>query len=377
LNDGRGKTLASETVSAHNPDFAPKVHPDEVVASDPQNERYFKVWGKPLLAAAQSGTPAGTSPNDGEAVKHLGQIAEKLIDRADKQGDRKESSIDSKLIELWSQTAQQRDTLAEKLQSKGSDQLTTVREVLGLVRELQRNSAPEQPPQQKSALDTVKEVSEIMTAVRQLTPESGPTGTGEGWMGLVQSLAPSLGPAVGQMLQLFVMRMMTPQPQGAPDPNRVVPPGASMAGAPAPAPARPSPTAAPGTIPNPAQAAPGTPVPDEMLAVFSAMGIPQNVVETLMQIGKKGLDAFQRGVPGDEFAHAICILEPAGEDSYDALHSFGKEMLLNLVTQIPGVEIPRTPELERWFDQFFSYGADEENGKPTNTEAEAVGASAV
>ncbi len=41
LNNGKGNTVGSTTVSVHNLDHPPKVHPDEVVASDPQNERYY------------------------------------------------------------------------------------------------------------------------------------------------------------------------------------------------------------------------------------------------------------------------------------------------------------------------------------------------
>ena len=58
LNNGQGRTVAQKTVSVHNPDFPPKVSPDEVVQSDPRNERYFQVFAPKATEAATSKAPA-------------------------------------------------------------------------------------------------------------------------------------------------------------------------------------------------------------------------------------------------------------------------------------------------------------------------------
>ncbi len=63
LNDARGMTIATTTISCHNPDFPPRVDPAEVVASDPRNEGYFKTWGKKTDAVA------GESKNWGSCIQ--------------------------------------------------------------------------------------------------------------------------------------------------------------------------------------------------------------------------------------------------------------------------------------------------------------------
>jgi len=64
----------------------------------------------------------------------------------------KENAINETLINLWSQTATQRDALAEKLQGR-TDELATVREVLQLVQEIQTPAAAAPAPEAKSPVD--------------------------------------------------------------------------------------------------------------------------------------------------------------------------------------------------------------------------------
>ncbi len=359
LNSAKGTSIASTTVSVHRLDSPPKVHPDEVVASDPQNERYFKVWGYSIDSAPQQ--PA-TSQNaaEGEAVKHLGQIAEKLIERGDKeQASRKESPVNETLISLWSQTAQQRDALAEKLQGRSSDQLTVVKEVLSLMREIQPppSSAPT-TPRAKSPAETVKELAELVTAVKQLAPPAELAGaTGESfWNTFAQAFAPAVAPIIGQLGQLLLVRVMAPGlgPVSAP-------PSQSVATVPTAPPPTPSQMNDEATIQ----------VPDDMLSMLLPFGLTKDLLQALGRVGLKAQDAYQRGMDGCAFAQAICVLDPDGEEAYDACRQLGKSFVLQILPMLPGVKIQPGPELEQWLDDFLSYG-DEDTDDESEEEPEAV-----
>ena len=79
LNDARGMTIATTTISCHNPDFPPRVDPSEVVASDPRNEGYFKTWGKKTDAVAGE-NKSSDSPAILQAVMEFSDITKRLLD---------------------------------------------------------------------------------------------------------------------------------------------------------------------------------------------------------------------------------------------------------------------------------------------------------
>jgi len=82
LNNQRGETIASKTVSLHNPAFPPKVSPDEVVRTDPRNETYFKVWAPKEPAAATA--PPSSSAADSTAVQELSKLLNKALEQRER-----------------------------------------------------------------------------------------------------------------------------------------------------------------------------------------------------------------------------------------------------------------------------------------------------
>jgi hypothetical protein len=184
LNDNRGKTIASKTVSLHNPAFPPKVSPDEVVESDPRNEIYFKVWAKPPVAAPSGNGISAPVCNDGAstaAISELGDIARALLDRQRQEKPAcKESALDPAVVSLWQDTAKQRDALAQKVASFAStgpavDPLSLLDKVLGVVEKMNRTSASAPPA--KSTVEQLQEMVALIDSLRETfgTPKGATT----------------------------------------------------------------------------------------------------------------------------------------------------------------------------------------------------------
>lgn len=323
LNDGRGKSIASHTLSVYNPDFPPRVNPDEVVASDPQNERYFKTWAKPKTDA-----PAGASP-DSTAVAEFARVA---IEKASQGATR--PVLDPQILSLWEKTNGERDALAHKLAEVGQKQPATsplepvkmLRELLQTMRELQRPAE-----QAKTPVETVKEIAELVTIVRELAPPP-PAPVADSGPGLWSMVIQAAGPVVAQIVQALAMRGA----QSSPPPIK---PGLCDV--------------------NPIAQTQGTAsVPDPMLQFLppEAAGF--------IEVGKDAIEAIERGISGDDFAHALVCRSRAGEAIYAQLSALGKEGILGALSSFPSLAeqiAPRQEAVAQWLDAFMSYG-EEDNG---------------
>ncbi len=114
----------------------------------------------------------------------------------------------------------------------------------------------------------------------------------------------------------------------------------------------------PAPVPLPAPVVPeATPEPD---------GNGQQIggfMQALQRIGPKALSAFMRGVPGDQVAAGIVAMEEDGEELYNGLVELGKDGILATLQAIPQMQAvftARRSEIERFVDEFLSYGKDEE-----------------
>jgi len=183
LNDGKGETVASKTVSLHNLAFPPKVSPDEVVATDPRNERYFKVWPvAPQPAAA---------PADSTAVQELSRLATRVLEQRTNgtSPDAAPDALTTTLIK-WAleQTTKERDAsdptrmaaLFKELkallpQQPPGDGLAMVDRVLSIVEKLNPTRTKAEPQ------DPMDYVEKVLTLADKLRPQQNPaTAAGDG-----------------------------------------------------------------------------------------------------------------------------------------------------------------------------------------------------
>jgi hypothetical protein len=146
LNNAQGETICSRTVSLHNMAFPPKVSPDEVVQTDPRNERYFKAW--PVTAQ-----PAAAQA-DGAAVHELSKLAARVLEQRDSgtpAGDT-QSALTNMLVK-WAleQTSKERE---------GNDPTR----IAGLLKELKALLPQQQPA------DGLAMIERVLTVMDRLNP---------------------------------------------------------------------------------------------------------------------------------------------------------------------------------------------------------------
>ena len=127
------------------------------------------------------------------------------------------------------------------------------------------------------------------------------------------------------------------------------------------------PEAQPGNVltidrqPEPAPPAPLPAEPVETEDEEMPLGLPVSIKE-LRAVGTNAIDAFDRGIEGDDFAHALVCGSRKGEQVYtalsEALSELGKEGILSAIGMIPGLAdrlAPKREELETWIDKFCAY----------------------
>lgn len=76
------------------------------------------------------------------------------------------------------------------------------------------------------------------------------------------------------------------------------------------------------------------------------------------------VDAFERGIGGADFAHAV-VCRRNGEKLYETVCAIGKDQLLGFFAMMPGAEAlkARRPEIEKFLDDFIAYGEPEPEQK--------------
>jgi hypothetical protein len=143
VKDAGKNLLYRDQLSIHNSAYPPKVDPSEIIATDPRNAIYLKVWGK------QS---ANGSDKDSTSASDMNTVLNTVLEKA--------SSFDPKLAALWERTAEQRDELSKNLAEKSAPadlagQLKVIKELFPQMFQ----SAPAPPPSDLLAILTqVKEL---------------------------------------------------------------------------------------------------------------------------------------------------------------------------------------------------------------------------
>jgi hypothetical protein len=174
LNNGQGETICSRTVSLHNPAFPPKVAPDEVVATDPRNERYFKAW--PVTPQ-----PGAAPPADNAAVHELSKLATRVLAQRENgtSTDGTQDALTTTLVK-WAldQTSKERDAsdptriaaLLKELkalipQQQPGDGLAMVDRVLSIVEKVNPARTKAEPQ------DPLDYVQKVLTLAEKLRPQ--------------------------------------------------------------------------------------------------------------------------------------------------------------------------------------------------------------
>jgi hypothetical protein len=162
LNNRQGETIASKNVSLHNPSFPPKVSPDEVVATDPRNETYFKVWA-PKETQAQPTANQATAPGDNAtALRELTRLIDKLIEKRDAAPPEPRSDTKDKLVD-WALKQKDKETEA----NDPTRVATLLRELKELV-----TPAPQPPP--PPAADPLASLDRAADLLKKLQPAPAP-----------------------------------------------------------------------------------------------------------------------------------------------------------------------------------------------------------
>jgi hypothetical protein len=117
----------------------------------------------------------------------------------------------------------------------------------------------------------------------------------------------------------------------------------------APAPVLESSPATVGNMPQPEPVMPEVVREDPMLNPVK--------LKALIAVGQSAVDAFDRGVSGDDFAEWLCS-KPETATVYDDLVSMGKQGILGALSVVPGLAeklAPKRAAYEEWLDDFLAY----------------------
>ena len=287
---------------------------NELVASDPRNEKYFKTWGRPK---EEPTTPGGTQPGgtaDGVAVQEFAKLNNKLVDLV--QGRQNAPALEAGqatpivalVRELKTFVPQQQAapdslavvdkvlTIADKLRppsppAPAANPLADMQGLVGLARDLKEIFLPETAVEKtaaaRSRLDSWQEFTVAMTG--QLSP-------------ILNPLAAVLAQALNQKLN------------GA---------GAqSLVGTPHPPPLNPS---QPAAAQQPGQQPPGRPQSDGpvMMMPFLQMIGPPMVNYVRLIAAPEGIDPAELGADFASWVHEGFGANPLYDQAILAARSMG------------------------------------------------------
>jgi hypothetical protein len=367
LNNRHGETLNSKTVSIHNPAYPPKVCPDEVVQTDPRNERYFKVW--PVAPV-----PETVSTADNAAVHELSKLATKVIEQKENAPafEAEQSTLTAMLVK-WAleQTSKERDgsdptrmaALLKELrtllptQQPAADGLAVVDRVLSIVEKLnpQRAKAETQDP-----LDYVEKVLGLTERLRPHRTES-PVVSDDG------SSLTAVAAIVHEAVELLKNPVAIATQVWAASRNRNT-------------------TSTPTTAPPPQQSVPQTPQPDPPRPAESDTGKtapqppqppPQPIIALANAITPVMLKWLHEDAPGEELGanFAAWVVDGWGHEDLKSIQEVGSQNLVELYRHSPVwiVLAQMETKFQRFVDAFVAWqptdDLDTESGIDSNTEA--------
>jgi hypothetical protein len=226
LNNPQGRTIARKTLSIHNLDHPPRVDLNELVASDPRNEKYFKTWGRPKEPMAPSGIQS-TSTVDGVAVQEFARLNDKLLDLV--QGRQNAPTLEA--AQATPVVALVRELKGLFPQQPPADSLAVIDRVVSIADKLRPPPPPTTPAANPlgdiqglvTLARDLKEIFQTEAAVEKTTVRSRLESWQEFTVALAPHLSQFLGPVSTLFAQVLAQKMLNGAPPAATAPSPVIP----------------------------------------------------------------------------------------------------------------------------------------------------------
>lgn len=255
-------------------------------------------------------------------------------------------------------------SLAKDAMQKKGGELSTVREVLAVVKEMNSKGGSgegkllELMMQQQTAIltmllnrqgptaaaDPIEQIVRVVSLVDKLRGRGGSAASAAGSPSWVSELIGVL-PAVSSSFSESLRSMATLKGTAAAPQNGVEAAGFALGHAVGAGVAEAQKTAAPSL-----EGAEAT--SDEIS------------VARLIEVGRKALSAVERGVSGDDFAASLLTYEADGEAIFETLAAVGRDGLMQALRTLPNWAAyeAKAPAILAWFDAFLAYGDGEDGG---------------
>jgi hypothetical protein len=381
----RRQLLRKHTVSVHSLDKPPKVNPSEVL-QEPQNDRYFRIWGKPANLE---------KPPDQAGRSDVNEVLTTVLEKT--------GSFDPRLADLWEKTTKERDELARALAAKNAppDLLEVAKhlkelfppqpapseklDVLGLVAALKGMQPPPQDPlavlQQAKDLfapasppergdDEIARLDQILGFAQKLAAIRGASGGSRSGWDIGLDFARELGPNVVQpVLQLINnMLVLRSQPKGAtaaapvpgvtPSPTGAFDPYANPArmreyAATMRTSAPPTPGAPAGDAPPAAAVPPASPTAATATDTGQQPQPPAELAQLFAEYGGLVLNALNNGTTGANFGDWVAA--GFGIATYATLAGHGEDKLVQTMLGIPELALFGEARLRKFCYEFVNF----------------------
>lgn len=338
----KGARMANTVIEIWDSNVEPVLNPQELCPDERGNDRWLQKYfaqgwtleevTHPISGRNISRLRAPDRGGDGGSAA-LGQTVEKLVDRlTERRQEPANNPVMSELISLirekgtsQADVLKQAFDIADRLKPQTDPVQVQLLKTLGELVMKQASGAPAAP-----APDPIAHLKQTMELLKDLGVGNG-GGTSGSWMELVGAL-----PGILQGGAQFLREL-----SGFKTTGQVI--------------------QMPGAAPPP---------PSDLIPAADSAAPPEAGmfnVQALMAVGKDAIDAFERGISGDDFAHALVCRSRDGEQLYAMLFNMGQEGIISAVSMVPGLAArlePRRAELEAWLDAFLEYGKPEEENQP-------------
>jgi len=314
--------FANAIITIRDPNRPPVVDLMEIVPEAKENRSYIQGLRAAGVALPweQEETEIMPQSVEGAAVHEMGALTRELLDEVKHRTPQKdpfELMLDG--LRLFRSQQPDNSTLvlkvAEMMTKANAGSGKTTELMFGLISTLLTTNLKQQPVP-KTDLEQFKD---FLTLANELRGPGG--GGGGGWADVAAAIPAMFSGAAQVMGHVVALKQMAA--------------GGGVAG-----------VSQPGGASVPAVVNPTTGDQQEM-----------NIAK-LMQLGERAIQAFNDGLSGEEFASAVCTLEP---QLYDLLAGMGKSQIMGVMQSQPAVWAqlaPRQAEVEAFIDQFLAYGQE-------------------
>jgi hypothetical protein len=328
-NKARGATeVAKTTIDVFDPNIPPLLNPLELVVGAKGNDRWIQQYLREGWTVQDNRLTPPEKGADGSAVlaKTISEMAARPANSATSD------ALVNRALDVLSQRGggdadiDRALAIAERLQPKADP---TQVQLMQVMLQLVKGGGDSRPDPRPDPITQLKDTAALLKEFGWGQPAAA---AGPSWTEAFAALPGILQFGTELLKQLALMR--SADAAG----GRVVP----ISGGP--------------VVETAAAAAPTT-QGDSML------GLGFNLAD-LKAVAEDALDAFLRGVPGEQFAAAVVSGRRNGEKLYETICDLGADQILQLLTVAPGVAErlgDRAADVPAWVKAFIEAG-DEETG---------------